>query len=259
MKKNLFLITEEEKNRILDMHMKATKSQYLSEQAAPVTTNTTTVAPATTTNTTAAPTATAPAAPTAAAPAAPTAAAPESQIMTSNDRDYAYKKEGDNYFFKLLPSPASPKAQAYKKQGKFADWTAATGGAKDAIAKLNFKPETMQTLSAKDVKVEPKAPQTLSTTAQTAAAAKPLATGGGSQVAGQQVTAQTSPQVSQDLKSAAQIRQEFRQGKRDVRKLQRERDKLYNTYNRLSGKMDKATDASYLDAISKLDQLISQK
>jgi hypothetical protein len=165
MKKNLFLITEEEKNRILGMHMKATKSQYLSEQAAPVTTNTTTVAPATTTNTTAAPTAT--------APAAPTAAAPESQIMTSNDRDYAYKKEGDNYFFKLLPSPASPKAQAYKKQGKFADWTAATGGAKDAIAKLNFKPETMQTLSAKDVKVEPKAPQTLSTTAQTAAAAKP--------------------------------------------------------------------------------------
>jgi hypothetical protein len=253
MKKNLFLITEEEKNRILGMHMKATKSQYLSEQAAPVTTNTTTVAPVTTNTTTVAP------ATTTNTTAAPTATAPESQIMTSNDRDYAYKKEGDNYFFKLLPNPVSPKAQGYKQQGKFADWTAATGRAKDAIAKLTFKPETMQTLSAKDVKVEPKAPQTLSTTAQTAAAAKPLATGGGSQVAGQQVTAQTSPQVSQELKSAAQIRQEFRQGKRDVRKLQRERDKLYNTYNRLSGKMDKATDASYLDAISKLDELISQK
>jgi hypothetical protein len=243
MKKNLFLITEEEKNRILGMHVKATKSQYLSEQAAPVTTNTTTLAPATT-NTTAAPA------------AAPTATAPESQIMTSNDRDYAYKKEGDKYYFKLQPSPVSPKAQAYKKQGKFVDWTAATGGAKDAIAKLNFKPETMQTLSAKDVKITPTTPQNLAVTKVDTAPVKPLATGGGGQ---KTVTTQTNPQVAQDLKSASQIRQEFRQGNRDLRKLQRERDKLYNTYNKLSGKMDKATDDSYLDAISKLDQLISQK
>ena len=109
-------------------------------------------------------------------------------------------------------------------------------------------------LSAKDVKITPTTPQTLSTTAQTAAPVKPLATGGGSQV-----TAQTNPQVAQDLKSASQIRQEFRQGKRDVRKLQREREKLYNTYNKLSGKMDKATDDSYIEAISQLDKLISQK
>jgi hypothetical protein len=244
MKKNLFLITEEEKNRILGMHMKATKSQYLSEQAAPVTTDTTTVAPATT---------------TAAAPAAPTAAAPESQIMSSNDRDYAYKKEGDKYYFKLQPSPVSPSAQNFMKQGKFVDWTEATGKGLEAIKKLTFKPEAMQTLSAKDVKVDVKGPQNLAVTKLDTPPVKPLATGGGGQVAGQQVTAQTSPQVAQELKSAAQIRQEFRQGNRDLRKLQRERDKLYNTYNKLSGKMDKATDAGYLDAISKLDQLISQK
>jgi hypothetical protein len=248
MKKNLFLITEEEKNRILGMHMKATKSQYLSEQAAPVTTDTTTVAPATTT-------AAAPAAPT----AAPTAAAPESQIMSSNDRDYAYKKEGDKYYFKLQPSPVSPSAQNFMKQGKFVDWTEATGKGLEAIKKLTFKPEAMQTLSAKDVKVDVKGPQNLAVTKLDTPPVKPLATGGGGQVAGQQVTAQTSPQVAQELKSAAQIRQEFRQGNRDLRKLQRERDKLYNTYNKLSGKMDKATDAGYLDAISKLDQLISQK
>jgi hypothetical protein len=237
MKKNLFLITEEEKNRILGMHVKATKSQYLSEQAAPVTTNTTTVAPATT-NTT----------------AAPAAAAPESQIMSSNDRDYVYKKEGDKYYFKLQPSPASPSAQNFQKQGKFVDWTEAKGKGLESIKKLSFKPETISTLSVKGVKISPTTPQTLSTTAQTAAPVKPLATGGGGQV-----TVQTNPQVAQDLKSASQIRQEFRQGKRDVRKLQREREKLYNTYNKLSGKMDKATDDSYIEAISQLDKLISQK
>jgi hypothetical protein len=261
MKKNLFLITEEEKNRILGMHMKATKSQYLSE-AGPFeddqipganTPAGTTQPPAPAAAPTAAST------PTSATPTAastPTSAAPESQIMTSNDRDYAYKKEGDKYYFKLQPSPVSPKAQAYKKQGKFVDWTAATGGAKDAIAKLNFKPETMQTLSAKDVKITPTTPQNLAVTKVDTAPVKPLATGGGGQ---KTVTAQTSPQVAQDLKSASQIRQEFRQGKRDVRKLQREREKLYNTYNKLSGKMDKATDDSYIEAISQLDKLISQK
>jgi hypothetical protein len=234
MKKNLFLITEEEKNRILGMHLSATKSQYLSEQAAPVTTDTTTAAPATT-------------------------GTEQSQVLTANDRDYAYKKEGNKYYFKLQPSPASPSAQNFQKQGKFVDWTEAKGKGLAAIQKLNFKPETMATLSAKDVKVEPKSTQNLATTKVDTAPVKPLATGGGNQPAGQQVTTQTSPQVAQDLKSAAQIRQEFRQGKRDLNKIKREREKLYNTYNRLSDKMDKATADSYLNNISQLDQLISQK
>jgi hypothetical protein len=207
----------------------------------------------------AAPTAATPAAaPTAAAPtaAAPTAAAPESQIMSSNDRDYVYKKEGDKYYFKLQPSPVSSSAQNFMKQGKFVDWTEAKGKGLEAIKKLSFKPDTMATLSAKDVKITPTTPQNLAVTKVDTAPVKPLATGGGGQ---KTVTAQTSPQVAQDLKSASQIRQEFRQGKRDVRKLQREREKLYNTYNKLSGKMDKATDDSYIEAISQLDKLISQK
>jgi len=235
MKKNLFLITEEEKNRILGMHVKATSSQYLSEQAAP--------------------------APVTPAPATPAPTSTEqTKILTFNDRDYAYKKEGEKYFFKLQSNPASSAAQNYKKQGKFLNWTEAKGKGLESIKKLDFKPETLNPLSVKDVKI-PTTPETLSTTAtaQTAAPVKPLATGGGSQATTQQVTAQTNPEIAQDLKSAAQIRQEFRQGKRDLRKLQKEREKLYNTYNRLSDKMDKATSDSYLNNISQLDQLISQK
>jgi hypothetical protein len=239
MKKNLFLITEEEKNRILSMHVKATSSQYLSEQEV-----TSTPAPPTP------------------APATPAPAATEqAKILTFNDRDYAYKKEGEKYFFKLQSNPASSAAQNYKKQGKFLNWTEAKGKGLDAIKKLDFKPETLNPLSVKDVKINSTTPKTLSTTAtdQTATTVKPLATGGGSQATTQQVTAQTNPEIAQDLKSAAQIRQEFRQGKRDLRKLQKEREKLYNTYNRLSDKMDKATSDSYLNNISQLDQLISQK
>ena len=242
MKKNLFLITEDERDRILGMHKKATASQYLSEAGPLVDTD-----PLAGTET--------PAATTTPPTATPK---PEPQILSANDRDYAYKKEGDKYFFKLQPNPVSASAQQYKTAGKFLDWTEAKGKGLAAIQKLNFKPETMDTLAAKDTKVTPSAAQTPAT-AQTAAPVKPLATGGGSQTTGQAVTAQTNPQVSADLKSASQIRQEFRQGKRDMKKLQRERDKLYNTYNRLSDKMDKATEKSYLDNIAQLDQLLSQK
>lgn len=227
MKKNLFIITEDERDRILGMHIKATSSQYLSEQETPQ-----------------------------------TETKPESQILTFNDRDYAYKKEGENYFFKLQPNPASPKAQEYKKSGKFLNWTAATGKGLDSIKKLDFKPETMATASVANTKVTPASSQTPTTpaTAQTAEPVKPLVnTGGGSQPTGQSVTTQTSPQVSADLKSASQIRQEFRQGKRDMNKLQRERNKLYNTYNRLSDKMDKATADSYINNIAELDKLLAQK
>lgn len=41
MKKNLFLITEDEKDRILNMHKKASSKQYLNEQPDPTTTTTT--------------------------------------------------------------------------------------------------------------------------------------------------------------------------------------------------------------------------
>jgi hypothetical protein len=125
MKKNLFILTEEEKNRILNLHISATKSQYLSEQDATTPASTTPESPTPTdTNQT-----------------------PENknQILTFNDRDYIYKKEGDKYFFRLQRNPASAKAQEFKKSGRFLDWTEAKGGSLDAIKKLNFQPENLTT------------------------------------------------------------------------------------------------------------------
>ena len=252
MKKNLFLITEEERERILGMHKRATASQYLSEAG-----------PFEDTDPLAATTPAAGTTPPAAGTTPPTSGTtpPTSQILMFNDGDYEYKKDGEKYYFKLQPNPVSATAKQYKTSGKFLGWTEAKGKGLEAIKKLDFKPETLDIASVKDTKVTTAAVQALKTpaTAQTAAQVKPLATGGGSQLAGQTVTGQTDSQVSADLKSASQIRQEFRQGKRDMRKIQRERDKLYNTYNRLSGKMDKTTDKSYLDNIAQLDQLLSQK
>jgi hypothetical protein len=56
MKSNLFLMTESEKNRILNMHKTATSSHYLGEQAATPTTTTPAAAPATPAPAAAAPT-----------------------------------------------------------------------------------------------------------------------------------------------------------------------------------------------------------
>jgi len=118
MKKNLFIISESEKERILGMHKEATKRSYISEQAAP-----------------AAPAATTPAAPAATTPEA-TAPTGETTYSSYSDYDYDYKKEGDKYFFKLKFEPKSPKALAYKNAGKFLSWTEPTGKALEAIKKL---------------------------------------------------------------------------------------------------------------------------
>jgi len=65
-----------------------------------------------------------------------------------------------------------------------------------------------------------------------------------------------TPEIAADLKTASEIRQQFRQGKRDKRQIQRQYDKMYNTYNRLSDKMDKQTQDQYLNAMTALkDQL----
>lgn len=135
MKKNLFILTEEEKNRILNMHISATKSQYLSEQDATTPTDT---------NQT-----------------------PEnkSQILTFNDRDYVYKKEGDKYFFRLQQNPVSARAQEFKKAGRFLDWTEAKGKALDVIKKLNFQPVNLTTKKSTQVQINT-TPQT-DLTAQT--------------------------------------------------------------------------------------------
>lgn len=164
MKKNLFLITEDERERILGMHRKATSSHYLSEQA-DVTTTTTTVASS--------------------APAggdAATGGTQAAQILTFNDRDYAYKKDGEKYFFKLQPNPVSATAKQYQASGKFSDWTEAKGKGLEAIKKLDFKPETMDLLSVKDMKVTPSTTQTTATSTATTQTDLATTGGGGKQI-----------------------------------------------------------------------------
>ena len=120
MKRNLFEITEEERNRILQIHESATKRGYLSEQATP--------APAP-----------APATATTPAPATATTPAPAtSETKVLNDRDYDYKKEGDKYFFKLQANPGSDAAKKLKAANKYVNWTEATGKGLEAIKKLNW-------------------------------------------------------------------------------------------------------------------------
>lgn len=69
------------------------------------------------------------------------------QEVTNFDKDYDYKKEGDNYFFKLKVSPVSEKAKGFKSQGKFLNWTKATGTGLEAIKTKVFKEITTQTTS----------------------------------------------------------------------------------------------------------------
>jgi hypothetical protein len=69
------------------------------------------------------------------------------QEVTNFDKDYDYKKEGDNYFFKLKVSPVSEKAKGFKSQGKFLNWTKATGTGLEAIKTKVFKEVTTQTTS----------------------------------------------------------------------------------------------------------------
>jgi len=79
--------------------------------------------------------------------------------------------------------------------------------------------------------------------------ATPQAAGTTPQAAG------TTPQAT-EIKTAEQIKKEFRQGKRNLNDLKKQREKLYNTYNKLSDKMSKQDKDSYLNKISELDNLI---
>jgi len=92
------------------------------------------------------------------------------------------------------------------------------------------------------------AAQAAGTTPQ-AAGTTPQAAGTTPQAAG------TTPQAT-EIKTAEQIKKEFRQGKRNLNDLKKQREKLYNTYNKLSDKMSKQDQDSYLNKISELDNLI---
>ena len=58
------------------------------------------------------------------------------KTLTTSDNDFDYKKEGDNYLFKIKDNPKSPKAQQLKRKGKYVRWTLAKGNAKTSIEKL---------------------------------------------------------------------------------------------------------------------------
>ena len=174
MKKNLFLITEEERERILGMHKRATASQYLSEAGPFEDTD-----PLAATTPPAAGT-TPPAAGTTPPAAAPTTPTPQESTYSSyHDNDYDYKKEGDKYFFKLKSNPTSQRAKQFLAQNKYTSWTEATGNAKDAIAKLPFSTEKMDVASVKGTKVTSTAQQNLATTNQPATGTQTPTTAGG--------------------------------------------------------------------------------
>jgi hypothetical protein len=63
-------------------------------------------------------------------------------------------------------------------------------------------------------------------------------------------------EIAADLKTASQIRQEFRQGKRDKNKATRQYNQMVNKYNRLKSKMSPQDNAAYLQAIGQLKQQI---
>ena len=92
--------------------------------------------------------------------------------VTNFDKDYDYKKVGTypggiEYFFKLKSSPVSEKAKGLKSQGKFKDWTKATGAGLEAIKTKVFKDaptNTTKTVAPKPTTSEPKTPEPQPTT-----------------------------------------------------------------------------------------------
>lgn len=94
--------------------------------------------------------------------------------VTNFDKDYDYKKVGAypggvEYFFKLKPSPVSEKAKGLKSQGKFKDWTKASGAGLEAIKTKVFKDaptNTTKTVAPKTTTSEPKTPEPQTSTAE---------------------------------------------------------------------------------------------
>lgn len=96
------------------------------------------------------------------------------QEITNFDKDYDYKKVvirpgGNEYFFKLKSSPVSEKAKGLKSQGKFKDWTKATGAGLEAIKTKVFKEaptNTTKTIAPKPTTTEPTTTQPTTTEPQ---------------------------------------------------------------------------------------------
>jgi hypothetical protein len=188
-------------------------------------------------------------------------------LLQGTDKDYDYKKVGDKYYFKLKDNPTSVAAKGYKTQGKFVDWTEATN--QKAIDKISQLP-TLSTVAqfqgpgevdGSDETFD--APQTASTTAQTPTVASTTSTTAATPTNATTTTNATTPaptsknpDVLADLKTASQIRQEFRQGNRDKNKAMRQYNQMVNKYNKLKSKMSPQDNSAYLQAIGQLKQQI---
>jgi len=265
MKKNIFLITEEEKRRILGLHEAATKRAYLLEETqSTVTTATTPGTTATTPGTTATTPGT-----TATTPAttATSKFGVDYKYNYPNDKSYVYgykdgkwyaKSVANNNEFDLSTNPKW-KSSIDNLNKQFASQIKApavspigTSSSPAPEVKLAATPLNQMQVQSNAPEVKLAATPLNQMQVQSKASNQQLATG-------QAVTAQTDPQVSADLKSASEIKKEFRQGKSDLKKLQKDRNKLYNVYNRLADKMDNLTQKNYLDSIAQFDELLRQQ
>jgi hypothetical protein len=240
MKKNLFVISESEKERILGMHKSASDRHYLSEQVAvaptPATTTPATTTPATTT------------------PATPATPKPEAKgLNIVNDKDYEYKKDGETYSFRIKQTPTSANVLALQKQGKYADWTVATGKGLEAIKKLNFNDETADSVKMPIAAAKPITTDTTTPAAGTPAAGTPTATAGAGGVPPLQGVVDTT-----DMASRKDIRQGYRQDKRDVRELEKELRQTQNTLQRMASKMTPEQTKQYQTKVAQLQNQINQ-
>jgi len=269
MKKNLFVISESEKERILGMHRNATKRHYLTEELIPIKDKTTgkvsmyngPLAPAgsdkitqiefDTIMKTQQPTTVAGTSGT----TTPSGTTNVVKFNIINDKDYEYKREGDIYSFKIKETPLSPKVLALKQQGKYVDWTVATGAGLEAIKKLPFKIDTSPTEPMKTL-----SPTSVSSTATQLSLPE---TSGATATSGSTATSGALPQLqgvvdTTNMASAKDIRQGYRQGKRDVRELEKELRQTQNTLQRMGNKMTDAQKKQFDTKIAELQIKINQ-
>jgi hypothetical protein len=233
MKKNLFVISESERERILGMHQSASDRHYLSEQVA--VSGTTPAAPVT--------------------PVTPPAAGAKG-LNIINDKDYEYKKDGETYSFRIRQTPTSANVLALQKQGKYADWTVATGKGLEAIKKLNFNDETADSVKLPTLAPTPITKDTTTlagtTTGTPATGTTAPAAGAGGAPPLQGVVDTTN------MASRKDIRQGFRQEKRDVRELEKELRQTQNTLQKMANKMTPEQTKQYQTKVAQLQNQINQ-
>ena len=251
------IISEEEKNRILNLHETRKNKEWnlIGEQVTgkpgtPVVGATPEASSVTNTPTQASPT----------KPSNTPQKPNNEELINGKDKDYDYKKVGDKYYFKIKENPYTDKLKTLVKQGKFKNWTPATKPeAIKKISQLPFMPYTgdgseetfdapVQTVGTTPTAATPTSATTTSATTTSATTTSAAAT------TEKTPTATQNPDLLADLKTASQIRQEFRQGKKDKNKATRHYNQMVNKYNRLKSKMSPQDNTAYLQAMSQLKQ-----